>query len=348
MTIDLSNFKIKALIVHEVPRKPPGGGAVDPVLSEIESTLDDEVRSYFHMKIAETMLKVAFCVRFDPNTTSPAPVLIADALGPRHVSLLDMSQKLAHHLNNSQNAVNPGGLLTVIDATLDNKPAIAILKLEKEKGVRLNQTRVSGKLTFNVKQIKDLMLSDRTRVFKVGLFRKNGTAETDVVGDVSDTQTGYQPTKQMADFFRLGFLGCQYCEEPDLLTSRFFESSQRFVNTISDPVLKAKYQFAIFSELSSADQAVDPRGFAQRHLDPEHQDPFVGQMTKEHAPTETFPKDTSRIHNQLQRVQYDFAGGVTVLGTPDALEKTTTLDRLRDGRSRFTITDTLDRLKGHR
>ncbi len=347
MPTDLTALEIKALIVHEVPKKPLGGGSVQPVLSEIAILPDDELKGYFRKKIAETLARVAFCARFDPGTTSPAPALIDDALGSRKTPFVDMSQAIAHHLNTCQNAVNPAGLLTVIDAGLGGKPALVIAKLEKESGVRLNLMKVNGKLTFNVQQIRDLMLSDETRIFKVGLFRRV-TPGSPVSGEVSDTQTGYQPSRPMATFFLKQFLGCDYCDDPENVTRNFFAAGEKFIGSISDPILKATYEMALLSELKSADQTVSPRVFAARHLEPEHRDPFLAGIQTEHVPVTPFAKDLSKIHAQLQKVKYDFAAGVSVVGSPEAFEQTTELEGLPDGRSRLTITDELRGAKGHR
>jgi len=347
MPVDVTSLKIRALIVHEVPKKPLGGGSVQPILSEIEIHPDDDVKLYFRKKVAETLARVAFCARFDPATTSPAPGLIRDALGPKTTSFVDMSQAMAHHLSTCQNAINPAGLLTVIEGTLSGQPAIVIAKLEKETGVRLNQTKVNGKLTFNPLQIRDLMLSDETRIFKVGLFRRSSPTSP-ITGDVSDTQTGYQPTRPMATFFLKQFLGCDYCDEPDKVTQTFFVASEKFIADVADPLLKAGYEMALLSELNSSNQTVNPRAFAARHLRPEDQDAFIATIQEQHVPATPFAKDLSRIHSHLQRVKYDFAAGVSVVGSPQALEQTTALEGLPDGRSRLTITDELRQTKGHR
>jgi hypothetical protein len=346
MLLDAVHLKISTLIVHDVPKTPLGGGQAAPILSEIDFEPDDELKGYLKAKLAETLGRVAYCAKFDPSTTSPAPNLITDRLTAQTIPLVDMSQQLAHHLNTCQNRQNPAGLLTIIQATQSGQQVVMVIKFEREAGVRMSQIELKGKRTFNVSQIKDLVLSDKTRLFKVGFFTKK--TDGHIHAEVSDTQTGFQSDRPMADFYLKQFLGCIYCSDPIMVTQSFYSAAEKFIDSVKDPLLKTKYELALISDLASADATMDPRNFAQRHMDPVDQDMFIAAIRVEGSPTTTFRKDTQAIRNRIQKIQYDFAGGVSVLGSPEAIESTTELQSLQDGRSRLIVTDELRRTKGRR
>src|SRR5437762_3215997 len=141
MKRDLGTFAIDKLILHDVPKKYRGGGEEqpEPDLSEIESLLTPELKNYFQERIATSLGAARFEVVYDPAATSAVPPLIFDNLGSRSRDFVALSREMAQHLHSCQTARNPGGLLTVIEGVIEAMPALAIMKLEKEQGVRINQ-----------------------------------------------------------------------------------------------------------------------------------------------------------------------------------------------------------------
>jgi hypothetical protein len=188
LMIDLGTIHVDGLIVHEVPRHfVHSETSQGPTLSEVESILDPTVGLFFRERISKTLASTAFEVELDPDAGSPVPTLIAALLADQPDDFVDTSQKMAGHLHESQDGVSPAGLLTVIRCTLGDRRAIGIMKLEKEEGTRVRRTTQDGHKTFSVSHIADLMLTGKTRVFKVGLFtRVDG--ESVIEGLVCDKQ----------------------------------------------------------------------------------------------------------------------------------------------------------------
>ena len=65
----------------------------------------------------------------------------------------------------------------------------------------MQQSQLEGKSTFNLEHLRDLMLTQKTKVFTVGLFVQMGNTLESIDGAVSDNQRGYYPTTEVADFF---------------------------------------------------------------------------------------------------------------------------------------------------
>ena len=227
MKTDLGLLEIKKMIIHEVPRKASGGGqASNPVYSEVESPLTNDLVIFFRGKIIESSgSSNAFEVCLDDNSSSPIPKLINTYLTNTGVDFVDISQKIAKHLCDCQTAVNPGGLITVVDCVFGSCKAIAILKVEKEAGVRLNQSKVNGKTTFNIRYIKDLIFSKKTKLFKSGLFIQIGAKMKTIEGLVCDQQRSRFARNEVAMFFLNDFLGCQMLQDPAVATKHFFEAA---------------------------------------------------------------------------------------------------------------------------
>ncbi len=53
MDHDLGRLRVKRVIVHEVPYHLAAGASAEPVLSEVESPIDQEVRNFFRERIAD-------------------------------------------------------------------------------------------------------------------------------------------------------------------------------------------------------------------------------------------------------------------------------------------------------
>src|SRR6266542_706529 len=114
MDLDLGVLSIENIIVHEVPQRMKGSQAGPPQLTEAVSPLNQDIRNYFKQKISQSLGSSGLDVVFESSASSPIPQLVLDNLGPRTIEFVDLSQRMALHLFQIQNGVNPAGLLIVI------------------------------------------------------------------------------------------------------------------------------------------------------------------------------------------------------------------------------------------
>jgi hypothetical protein len=346
--IDLGRLTVERLIVHEVPARPARGDGPKPVLSEIDSPLTAELRNYFRERIVGSLTTAAYDVVFDATSGSPVPGLVTEYLGDGR-SFVAKSVAIAQHLYQTQTGVNPPGLLVVARVSVQGRRALAILKLEKEEGVRVKQARVEDKRTFSIEHLRDLMLTAKTRVFKVGLFIKSDGPDNGIEGAVSDKQRGYLPKTEVADFFLKRFLGCNLLEAPDVSTKRFFNATEEFIDQeVGDPVRKARYNIALLAELNETATVLRPRDFAQRHLEVDDRQPYITFLEGKGVPTTEISKDKTLIAGQVQRLQIDFSSGLAVLGSPESFREHVQMSQLDDGRTRVQIEDRVNRVHGKR
>jgi len=84
------------------------------------------------------------CVR-DRDEDSPVPDAVAEVTDDP-VALLDVSRRIATHLDAGQRPkVNSSGLVAVIYGKGRGTDCLAILKMERERGVRFAITTVNGR-----------------------------------------------------------------------------------------------------------------------------------------------------------------------------------------------------------
>lgn len=250
---------------------------------------------------------------------------------------VDSSRGVAEHLYTTQTGQNSTGLLTFIRGKVDDHRCFGILKLQKEEGARFQLQEIEGHRTFTLERMKQLMLTDSTRVFKASLFRLAQPDSETVVGLVSDEQRSYFARREIADFFLGRFLGCRPTDDPDTTTKDVFYATEDFINTgVSDPGKMANYQLALLSEMNSQRGQFDPVRFASDHFDVEHRQGYLRHLREQSLPDHTFDKDTTRIEGRIQQMRLDFEEGVKITGGRDAWEETVKVDE-KNGRAVATV-----------
>ena len=313
-----------------------GEGA--PVYSEIESPLNDDLRTYITRKIVQSAASsFAFPIQFDPETRSPVPEIVSEFLKAPGRSFVERSRKIAEHLAAIQNRINSEGLLTVVDCVFESAPALAILKLERESGVRVDQEKVNGKLTLVIEHVGELMLTDSTKVFKAGVFG----------GDDAVASDHQRTNLELAAFFLSKFLGCQLVEQPSVATKRFFEASEQFFrDSIKDPKTQVRYQIALSAEMESPKKQIRPRSFADEHLLASHRAPYLEHLKIQEA-TAAVDKDVSLISTRIAGIQAGFASGASLFAPASAVEHGQVVIEGTEGeRTRVVIEDRMTSLRG--
>jgi hypothetical protein len=343
--VDLGLIHINRLIVHEVPRRLVGsaGASSKPVLSEVESPLEDDTRNFFQERLVGTLAN-AYEVVFDRDSPSQMPNLIQSLLSKDPADFVATSQQMAILLHASQGGVNPAGLLTLMEIEIGKRSGVAIVKLEKEEGARIRRAKIDGQSTFNLTHLRDLMLTKKTKVFKASLFVP---ATGGMEGLVCDTQKGQGTT--VAFFFLSQFLGCKLKDVPQVTTQRFFDATERFINErVDGPEEKGRYQVALVAELQSSHPAITPETFATEHLEAEDRQPFLDTLHEEGLTARSYPKDLALVSSILKKVQWNFEDGISVVGRPEQVGEKIRVENRADGKTRMEIVDDLREVKGHR
>jgi 37-kD nucleoid-associated bacterial protein len=346
---DLALMTVQRVIIHEVPRHSRGDDGEGPILSEIDSPLDADLKNYLKERVTGSLKSSqAFDIVIDPMAKSPVPQLVIDYTSPSTgANFVAVSRRMAEHLYAIQTGNNPAGLLAVIDCSVDSLPALGILKLEKEKGARIAHQDLGGKKTYNIRILRDLILTEKTKVFKIGLFVRTGAPVDSFASASSDHQRGLFHRMEVADFFLRRFLGCKLTEEPEVSTKRFFDATEEFINQhVDDPVRRAKYHNHLVSALTSENVSVSPRKFAEDYLRTGDRQRFLTFLESQHAPTAQFMLATSLVKSRLEKVEYRFRDGVSIVTPAEPEVDKIKLTKLESGEVRAEVQGFLDLVRG--
>ncbi len=209
------DFAISTVMIHDVPRG--GCDATEMTLTDAPIQLDEQLREYFRSKIATSLQTRGIDVVIDPTQDSTVCDAIAGVLRAP-ASLPDQSRLIAARLHKVQTGVNPAGLVTVIYGTSDGRPAVSILKLEREEGIRFQVQEVQGRLTVDLQFLRDLTLTNKTKVFKTSIFfLEDPSRPESIVGKVADDQRGQEKRGQ----YQVALLSTMQDQQLDVTPEEF-------------------------------------------------------------------------------------------------------------------------------
>lgn len=331
-TPDMGRFFVSDIIVHEIPKRYAAEDDRDLELSEFVVDVGDVVRNFFKERITTTITRYGVDVTVDEGRDQRVPDWVRKHLNGG-ADLVEMSQDMARHLFKSQDGVQPEGLLVLVDSTLEGEPALAILKLQKEEGARVQRTARGSQSSLNVEHLRELILGQKTRVFKAGLFTLGHGGS--VVGWVSDEQV-----KEFANFFLHQFLGCELAKQPAQTTREFFVITREFINEeVAEPEQKAMIYEALQVEVRSSKDTLSTSEFIATHVPDEYHDTLEQIYADRHLPSGEFTKDTSRIKpSELKSRRGRTRKGLTITGDSNLFDELVSEDE-RNGERVTVIRD---------
>lgn len=211
--MNLESFEVTTAVVHDVPH---GGREDEPlVLTDAPIELDDALRAYFRSKIIKSLGLRGVDVVVDPDGAPCVRDMVAGVLAaPDH--LVETSKRAAEHLHAVQTGRNSAGLLTIVLGRIDGRDCVAVLKLEREQGLRFKiDTDAEDHKTVDLELLRELTLTDKTKVFKTSLFLLDDAGgPASMHGRVSDNQRGRDDGVGVATFYLSTFLGCRLKDQP--------------------------------------------------------------------------------------------------------------------------------------
>ena len=347
MTVEISNIYIERVIIHEIMRQKVPNQKELPRYSEIESSIDDEIRNFLKDKVVKTIGGFrSYDVLFDDDSESPIPGIVENLFSFNDSDFIEYSKKIAGYLNGIQSGRSPGGLVTVIFGNIKGRDIIGILKLEKQEGARLEQTSIGGKSTYDILHLKDLILAEKTKLFKIGMFFKNGLEDFGYDGKVCDNQLSNTSSREVAEFFLTTFLGCNFTSEPKIETKKFFKISQQFFKEkIDDPIILTKYNLHLLSYITNERRTISSRQFAQLNLHLNHRKEYIEYLKEKEVRIGEIIRDTSLIEKRISEMILEFDNGIKIIGNQEGFEENVSLEQMNDGRTKAEIISKLKNIK---
>jgi 37-kD nucleoid-associated bacterial protein len=341
--IKWDEFEVVTAAVHYIPTERDEDDP-EPLLTDEVIDLDAGLKLYFRDKIADRLKAKGLEVVVDDEREQVVPEAVAEIVADP-AKLLDLSKQIALHLDEKQHAGTSSGLLAVVHGLASGVPCVAIIKLERERGVRFAIDTVDGKHIVDLELLRNLTLTDKTKVFKTAvLLCAGGQDATAVEGYVADDQRSTAQGRQVATFFLSAFLGCKPKVPAAQITYDFVKAAnESFNEDVESPERKGRYQVALLSAMQSNVADIKPKSFASTHLDREDRPAFLERVRRAGIdPEVTFAKDTSRVKVSGFRMIFD--SGMVLVGDMESLDQRVKLPEKQDGQEPVELNDTVQRL----
>jgi hypothetical protein len=340
--MNLDTLRIGQAVVHNVPR---AGSGATPTLTDAAIPLDGELGTYFATKLRNTLtargLEVVSAEDLSPCVRQGVHAVLSD---PRRV--VRESKKIASHLYDVQTQVNSPGLLVVMTVTTDDGNSIALMKTEAEAGLRFEVRKTRNGTTVDLELLRNLTLTQKTKVFKAALLGAQERKVNHVHGYVSDNQRGAGDGRGVADFFLGSFLGCTLKRNSAETTKSFVRAAEAFVNGdgLTDES-RSRYMVAFLAELQSENMDLSPQSFVRANLAAEHRQIFNDSL-REHGldPRVAFQKDPAAV--RFDNFRLKFACGMTLIGTRQDLNERVRMPPDASPDEGVLITDRVKELRG--
>jgi hypothetical protein len=323
-------------------KKDEHGGA--PNYSENESTITDGLRVFFQDKIkAALRSEQSIKVCFKEETESSVPKCVQKIMTSDD-DFVNQSKDIASNLYNIQKGNNAAGILLVLKGHISDLPICVVLKLERDNGAQLVLDTVTQ--TFNVEEVHDLMLTKKTKVFKVALFFDRSQSVTNYDGQLMDYQINPKFKKDLNTFF-LDFMGCFSYADPKTSTKLFYEYTKEYINTISDPLMRSKYIQDLNSYLQKNQTTMNPQEFADDYMtETEHKNQYREHLRNRNFEFVTYYKDTSFVDARIRKFVVEFENGISILGAEGTFkDKVTLTENEKTGECTAEITSKITKIK---
>lgn len=339
---DIARMTITSVIVHDIPKHKKGETTSQVEYSERESDLTPELKVFFKNKVTEAISSKGFKVIFSTAPTSPVPEHLRSILKGRIATFIESSKVIAKHLHDIQSGWNPAGILVILKGKVDRKSIVVVMKLERDEGARLKKHQREHYI--DIETVRDLMLTKKTKLYKVGFHFDREECATDFDGYVCDNQVSIESTSGIAKFFLDQFLGCELFEDPQKMTRAFFEGSKSYVLTIDDPIKRATYYEHLLSYMNRPQDAIDPREFATTHLEQVDRQQYEDHLTRLNVGIAPFVKDNELVRGHITRMLIDFENDVSIISRNGEFGNRVRLTDAGEGLTKAEITSKIRKI----
>lgn len=342
--IDTSTIEIFKIIVHDIPKHKKGEEGIEPNCSEHESKLPETLNKFFKDKVIQALSSdKSFRICFNNENISPISWIMSEYLKSDGTELVKHSKLIAKQLFDIQVGYNAAGILVVIYGKINDCNTCIILKLEKDMGAQL--TLDPKTKSFNIEEVKDLMLTQKTKIFKVALFILRDDFELNFDGLIMDYQIDIRDKKEVNTWFIDKFLGCKAFEDPKITTQHFYNYTRTFINTIEDELEKAKYIQDLNSYVQKNTLTLNPKDFANDYLlTTERRNDYRSYLLTKKFQFSSFPKDLSQINRQIKKITITFDNDITIIGNKGTFNDKVKLEKMENGKTKAEIVSRIKKI----
>lgn len=330
MVIDSGTLRIMKLVVHSIPKHKKGDFSVQPEYSENESDLADGMKVFFKAKINQSLdSSKQIRVIFDTEQESPVSLYVNSIIETKGNTLVEQSRLITKYMYEIQHGQNASGIVVVIYGEINDKSTCIIMKLEKDEGAQLKLDPITK--SFNIDSVKDLMLTAKTKIYKVGLFINKTELKVDFNGSIADLQIDVKTKKEITTWFIEKFLGCKPIEDARVITKKFYSLTTTFIQTIEDTLTQAKYIQDLNSYMQKNSSTLSAQEFADDYLTSDDKKSYILYLEDKKFKLSSFSKDNILVETKIKKITMTFENNITLIGNKGTLDNQVKFEKQPDG-----------------
>lgn len=327
----LENLTISRVCLHEVFRFGEDAVVVPPQYSAGLLDLNPAATEAFRGRIVAAFKSNAQCMEMAIRDFGPGSVLAMGTtlIGVSDAEFVQRSRAFADSLAAKQaSRAIPGGLVVVFEGTHGHPavPFFAVMKAELHGGfLKTNDLRAQF--------VKDLFLSPKTKLYKIGLFTSDGAAARPALPGgwsalLYDSVMTASRRDNAANYFHSSYLGLNIPENAAHRVRQFWEQTRGFIKSarISEEDKVDLYNgLATYLKVDRT-PTIQVSRFAQTYMADELAEEYETHMRRERFPMAAVPKDLSEISARLRYRKLKFPQHITLQGPPEALADLVTVE----------------------
>lgn len=321
------NLNISKIITHEVFKRDEEKQIVPPTLNNELTILSVNGLSVLTDRIVSVLGKDSKSVEMDiaNRGTGSAYALVKDIFGNNtNENFIEKSKDITKILTTAQVSRNiPGGVVIIINGTSgygdDKYDLVLVIKAELQSGFRKTHSHNT------IEYINDLLLTPHQKMYKIGAFLQNKDKAKAFVYDYNISKTDEQG---LATYFYSTFLGFAMLHTNKYFTSKFYNGTKEFINSIKNISDEKKYDLNthLYSYMKADTIAtISLADFSEYISDAPLKDEYISFMRREIFKDETFDrsitKDIADIKSKLRTRRMEFTSGIKILGLSEDFEK---------------------------
>ncbi|MBM9588815.1 nucleoid-associated protein [Leptospira sp. 201903075] len=290
--------------------------------------------SFWVDKIDDSLIKKkCYDIEFIANKQDKIGLLIRQLRGAQKEKFIEYSQELGTYLYEAQSKKSiSDGFLIVIKGKNDNdRDYVCLLKLE---GIQGSEALFDPKSkSFNLRNIENILLTEKTKVFKMGYFEFDGHNILSKKAMDDQIQKG-----EIATFWLTNFLKCKMAEDPESNTKKFYNYISEFaIKGRLKPQESINLSLALASEMNSFDKTLNISEFASKHLPSELLEEFNNKATTAKVPMFEFEKKIpTSLKMKIEKRTFFLDGNIIVIAPQiEIYSKTPRIKLEKSGTEKF-------------
>jgi hypothetical protein len=193
--------------------------------------------------------------------------------------------------------------------------------------------------------VKDLMLTQKTKIYKVALFILKKDFNVKFDGMVMDYQIDVKAKKEVVTFFIEKFLGCKTYEDPKITSQKFYNYTRAFIYTITDEIQRAKYLQDLNSYVQKNSNTMNPKEFADDYMKTQDKNNYKDFLKTKRFRFSAFLKDTHLIDNKVKKFIVEFENDVSIISNKGTFENKVQMEKVQGGLTRAVVTSRIKKMQ---